>query len=470
MSPDKQSTHQKTLLPRAMRGAVSLAAALLLMACASNHDPAPFAAADPDARGMVRATGVAYPGQSATVRGFRFQPGQSVRLSSGGQDLLEAPIQISEEGGFEARFAIPQDTAPGIYPVVVQASDPVAAQVLDFKISAPVALSGAELFDTSAQQLRPGLYQGAWSPRSNAVFVAASSGRPPEQQSALMKVDPQSLQIIKAVGPTTAATPGQPAAQAAFGIGVDDDAGTVWVTNTTNNSVAVYTQKELALIKQFPEGTANHAREVAIDSARHRAYVSTGTSPYLVVIDTQKLEPIGRIELQSPKLTREQPASMALALDAAGDKLYVASRTTNEIYQINLAAQAVERVIGLPDARGVSGVAVAPEQGLLFVASQDSDSLHIIDLQDGSIQHRLTIGAGPLSVVWEPTRQLAYVSSRGSDSIAVVDAQGQILAQLDGGSFPNHVFTDGQGHVFALNKARGSNDEQGDFIRRIQRK
>src|SRR5690606_19218248 len=153
--------------------------------------------------------------------------------------------------------------------------------------------------------------------------------------------------------------------------------------------------------------------------------------------------------------TREDFSPMSLALDADSGKLYTVSLSTNEAAVIDLANQEVEQVHALPGAKSASGVAVAPEAQVLFVASQGSDNVQLVDLKSGDIQHSVSVGAGPLNVVWDAKNKLAYAISRGAGSIAVIDLDGKLVANLEAGSLPNHLSTDGNGAVFAINKARG---------------
>ena len=76
-------------------------------------------------------------------------------------------------------------------------------------------------------------------------------------------------------------------------------------------------------------------------------------------------------------------------------------------------------------------------------------------------------GAGALNVTFDPVKRLAYVSNRGAGTVTVIDPDGRIVANLDNGTLPNHVATDGKGNVFAVNKSRGEDDAKGDRITRI---
>ena len=144
--------------------------------------------------------------------------------------------------------------------------------------------------------------------------------------------------------------------------------------------------------------------------------------------------------------------------------------TTDQIYVIDEPTEKIEKVYNLKGAKGAISIAYAPEEKLLFVVSQSTDNLQILDATDGKLKADVKVGAGPLAVVWEPVRKLAYVANRGSDSVAVVDVNGNLVANLPGGSYANHVFTDGKGTVWSVNKARGLNDPQGDHISRYAAK
>lgn len=90
-----------------------------------------------------------------------------------------------------------------------------------------------------------------------------------------------------------------------------------------------------------------------------------------------------------------------------------------------------------------------------------------MDVASGRVLHDVYVGAGALGVTYDPVHRLAYVASRAAGTVTVVDAQGRIVANLDGGTYPNHIAADGKGDVFLINKSRGEDDPQGDRITRI---
>src|SRR5690606_10254255 len=231
------------------------------------------------------------------------------------------------------------------------------------------------------------------------------------------------------------------------------------------DTAAVYKQSDLSLVKQFEPGTVPHARDVVVDEANGRAYASATGTPEIKGFDTKTLEPLEPITIQS-QIRGEEFSTTALDIDEAGGKLGTVSLSTPGAALVDLASCEV-KVIPLPGAKAAAGVAYDPQEGLSFVASQATDNLLIVKAETGEVIHDVAVGAGPLNVAFEPVGRLAYVANRGAGTIAVVSPEGEIVANLDAGSYPNQLRADGKGNVWAVNKSRGENDEAGDRIWRI---
>lgn len=157
---------------------------------------------------------------------------------------------------------------------------------------------------------------------------------------------------------------------------------------------------------------------------------------------------------------------MALDLDAKAGTLVTASLNTPEAAVIDLNTGEA-KVFEIEGAKGTAGAAYDAQDGLLFVTAQQTDNLLILNADTGEVLHDVEVGAGPLNVTFDPVSRHAFVANRGSGTITVVDTEGQIVANLDAGSFPNQLRADGKGNVYAVNKSRGENDEAGDRVWRI---
>lgn len=475
---------------------LALAIALGLSACASGPQSgaasgAPlFSAQDAAFKGRVNVvdTPVVLAGKPVTLAGRNFKAGQKVRFSYGGVALGQTTT-VGTDGTFRAQFTLPANAAAGRYQLLASVANPAASLLVPLKISPLVPISGQDRFDAQFKPLVPGLYQVAYSAKSDKLFVTSAAGRPPSVRSELVKVNPQTLAIEARVtppeapapanppanapgrpGPAVGAAPAGPNVYAVYGVGVDDANGNVWVTNTRQNTVAVYRQSDLKLVRQFEPGTVAHARDVIVDEPRGKAYASATGTPFVIVFDAKAPAVSKKIELKSEVRGPDaKPFSpMSLALDEKRGKLYVVSMSTDEVAIIDTRTDTVEQLLPVPAAVSASGVAYDSRNDRILVAGQGSDNLVIVDAKTGKTLYDVDVGAGALNVAYDPVRGLAYVASRAAGTVTVVDpGTGKIVANLGGGTFPNHLTADGKGQVFVVNKSRGQNDDAGDRIGRL---
>lgn len=466
----KISTHRRTL---AVRTLPMLALALPLVALpvsafAQTATAAVFSKPDSDFKGRISPSGTVFPGAEVTLRGSAFKPGQTIILLSGSTVLNPdgKPYVADDKGGFEAKIAIPADTPPGQHPIIVNVANPAAATVVPLKVSPVIAISGADKFKANSQQVARGLYQVAYSPKNNTLFVTSAVGRPPVKESKLVKLNTDTLAVEATADAKPVAGRDDGQLHAVYGVAVDDVEGNVWATTTRDNAVAVFKQSDLSLVKQFEADTVPHGRDVIVDAEAGRAYASSVGENFVVVFDAKALTKLRNIEIPSQQRGEKfTPAS--LALDAANHKLYTVSLKTAEAAIIDTKTNTVEKTFPLPGAKGTIGVAVDSANNQLYVASQGSDNLLIVDIASGKVLHDVATGAGPLNVAFDPIAKLAYVANRGSGTVTVVNPQGAIVANLEAGSFPNHIGIDGKGNVFVVNKARGEKDATGDRVTRL---
>ena len=402
-------------------------------------------------------------GSTAEVRGKGFLPGQSVTLRQNGTVLnAEAPVIADGEGAFRTEVSIPEGAEPGLYPVVAEIADPAYAMTFDLKVSPVLPDSGA--LKITSQKLAPGLYQVAAG--NDALYVTSAVGRPPVTESKLMKLDPQTLEILAEATPQDA--PDGPDGRdggvfAVYGVGVDAQ-GQVWVTNTRQNTVAVYAGEDLSLIKQFEAGAVPHPRDALAHDGK--VYVTATFEPTIHVFDAATLEELAPIELSSGKRGADF-ATASMHIDAASGTLYVVSLETDEVAVVDLASGEETSVYPLPLSKRTIGVAYDAKTHRIFTAGVNTDNVLIVDAATGETLHDVPVGAGPLNIAFDTANDLAWVAVRGSDSLVAVSPDGEVVAKAQIGSFPNHLIAAADGGVFVVNKSRGQEDATGDHISRV---
>ncbi|RRH69056.1 YncE family protein [Falsigemmobacter faecalis] len=417
-----------------------------------------------------------YPGGAATISGSGLQPGQKVWLQRGPQRLLETPLVADDKGAVSVEVAVPQSAARGLHPIVALLEEPSMTALIDLKVSGPLEHLNVDKWSVTERQVTKGLYQAAFSAAEGALYVAGADFY--TGGSELVKLNPDTLEVLARITPADfpqeqrvekKGGKGMALAPAGvYGVATDDSLGHIWVTNTPDNTIAVYKQSDLSLVRQLPPGSVYHAREVLVDPESRQAFVSSSASSRVYVFNSETFEKTGEIDIRSAARGGDFYV-MNLAHNPQRGELYVTSRISNELAVVDVKTLAVKRVLPLAAARNATGVATDPASGRIFVAAQDSDNLLILDGESGDILHDVTVGAGALSVTWDAKNALAWVASRGAGSLSAVDAEGRLVAHLEGGSYANHITTDGRGRIFALNKALGPQDPKADFLRVITR-
>jgi DNA-binding beta-propeller fold protein YncE len=465
----------KTFPSRLGAGLISTAALMLAAGAVSAQNfPAPDKTYDGAVRFAAATQGQPIlAGAEVVASGQGFTPGQTVRVLHGTTPVT-GELTADAEGKVEARFRLPADAAVGVHPLVVVSTAPYGAAVAELKISPTVPALAEDRYDVLRGAAARGLYQTAYSARNNAVFVTSAVGRPPVRQSELLRMDADTLAIEARITP--AAAPGRPGRDGAltdggvfavYGVGVDDAHDTVWVTQSRQNTVAVYRQSDLSLVRQFDPGTVNHARDVVVDASQNKAYASATFEPEVVVFDTAQPEVARRIAIAST-VRGERFSAASLSMNPAAHRLYVVSNSTNEVAIIDTRSDAVLKVLPVPGARSAIGVSHDPQTGRIFVAAQGSDNVVILDGETGAVVADTPVGAGALNVVFDPIGRQAFVANRGASTVAVIDADGKLVANFDGAPQANHVSTSGQGVVYAVTK--GGDQDDANTVWRIQAK
>jgi DNA-binding beta-propeller fold protein YncE len=223
------------------------------------------------------------------------------------------------------------------------------------------------------QAVAKGLYELAYSPKQNAVFVASSGG---------FGDDAGPAQVLR-LNPTTLAVETRiPLERKAFGVVLDDAHNRLYVGNTVDLSVTVVDTAQNKAVgtiqlmekKTGKDGKAAYThdlRELVVDSAANRLYVTghssqPDVSSVLFVIDTTTLKVINTIDgLGNAK-------APGLALDAANKRVY----TSNLLADLVVVGTDSNKVVAQHKiaAEQPMNIALDPAGKRLFVTDQGSNS------------------------------------------------------------------------------------------------
>jgi YVTN family beta-propeller protein len=222
------------------------------------------------------------------------------------------------------------------------------------------------------------------------------------------------------------------------------------------------------------DGEGAHVRQVVVDEARDRAFVSVfgyRDKPSAVwVVDTAALA-------VSAVITEGLEGGITgLTYDPAGDRLFATALQQNEIVEVSLARKAgVRRFASGGD--GAINLAFDPASKRLFCTNQKSGQLAVLDAASGAPVKVLETGAGALGVTLSADGGLAYVANRGAGTVSLVDTRKlEVIGNLGTGTHPNTVAVDKRsGLAYVTNKAKSAprgqppvEDPNGDTVSLIR--
>ena len=310
----------------------------------------------------------------------------------------------------------------------------------------------------------PGQFQVGYSKKNHKLFVPTVGARG-GLASSLARVDADTLQTEAfAELPVKKNDKGQYGYTSAYGVTVDDVDGTVWVTNTIDNSVAVYDQQTLKLIwtnegvKKDDPNWIEHPRSVLVDHESGKAFV---TGRFFVSAIDLKTKQVEKIQLEGAPDGGTRYISMNLFLD--GGKLYVPERTGGKLFVVDTKTFKVEKTIQTQGEDSTvevrpSDVAVDHSLNEIYVSSQGvkgvNSGISVYDLTTGEFKKFVKFGTQALALEHDEDRDLVYVTDFGTGKVAVFDGRAdEVIGEVEmNGAAANDVTLLKDGSVLVVDK------------------
>ena len=324
-----------------------------------------------------------------------------------------------------------------------------------------------------AQQVQgiPGQYQIRHS-KNGKIFIAGSNRD--MSVSTIARLDEKTLQIEAiATLPITRAGTGYNAGYknlGAFGIDVDDENGTIWVTNTRDNAVSVYDQNNLNLLwanygaQEGDENWIEHPREVKVDAASGKAFVTGRYFVSAIDLKTHKVEKI--------KVGGDEEGKRYISMNTTihDGKLYVPERTTGKIYVIDTSTfKVLQEIQTHADVEGVdvlpSDIAIDVSEQEIYVSAQGSydrqtgeskgnSGVTVYDLKTGEYKKSIPFGKQALALVNDEDRDLVYVTDFATGKVGVIDGRAdRLIGEAQSASKgANDITLGADGEVYIANK------------------
>ena len=367
------------------------------------------------------------------------------------------------------------------------------------------------------QALAPALYEVAYSPSQDVVYVVSAGGFGPDAPaSKVLRLDPKTLAVK---GEISLSVNG-------FGLVLDDAAHRLYITDTRAGSLtvldvasdtvvgtvalneapdAVSSQKPAKASQAARSGKTSRAgktakpagednkdgmykyREVVLDRMHNRLYLpgmslEAGSDGVLKVVDAHTL----KVQKVVPGLGF---GTTGIALDETAGKLYV-SNLVGQLFVVDTGTLAVtgkfevaaDQLLNLAVDRA-AGQVLAVDQGMArldekrqqdgiaYTPRGKGNQVVAIDPANGQVTRNIAVGTQPVALLLDAERNRLYVSNRDSGNVSIIDARtGHLLKSVDLQRHPNSLTLNPKtGEVYvtiknARDAARGSNES----VARIQ--
>lgn len=313
--------------------------------------------------------------------------------------------------------------------------------------TALVALAGTALADPEfVKQVKPGqgLYEIVFSPATGRVYVAAAGTRG-ATDTHVLALDPATLETKESISLGD---------DPMFGLGINNKTKTLYGTQTRDGSVGVIDLATGKVVAKLAKGEKAHVREVAVDEAANRAYVTVlgmrDTPSAVWIIDGATNKIVDSIDDLTGGVA-------GISLDAKNNRLFLSTLQSNEVVVVDLATKKVTNRYPT-GGEGAINLVYDASGDQVFVANQGSGEVTVLDAKDGKLIKEIATGGGTLSVAIDPTRSILYVANRTGGFVSLIDTKTlDPIANVVTGSMPQTIAVDREsGNVYVSNKVKSA--------------
>ena len=351
------------------------------------------------------------------------------------------------------------------------------------------------------QALAPALYEVAYSPSQDVVYVVSAGGFGPDAPaSKVLRLDPKTLDVKGEI----------PLSTNGFGLVLDDAAHRLYITDTRAGSLTVVdvahdTVVGTVALNEAPDAVpgqkparASQAagedkdglykyREVVLDRTHNRLYLpgmslEAGSDGVLKVVDANTL----KVQKVVPGLGF---GTTGIALDETAGKLYV-SNLVGQLFVVDTGTLAVtgkfevaaDQLLNLAVDRA-AGQVLAVDQGMArldekrqqdgiaYTPRGKGNQVVAINPANGQVTRNIAVGTQPVALLLDAERNRLYVSNRDSGNVSIIDARtGHLLKSVDLQRHPNSLALNPKtGEVYVtIKNARDAAHGSNESVARIQ--
>jgi YVTN family beta-propeller protein len=297
------------------------------------------------------------------------------------------------------------------------ASLPIAARA-----QTPAAPAGVLQRD-----LAQGLYEVAFSPAQNALFVAVAGGFRDGLGGQILRLEPRTLETQATI----------PLAQKPFALALNHVTGILYAGNTMDRAItAIDTATNRvtgALRLDSPENL--RPRQIRIDEVTNTLFIGGVEEPSMVwIVD-------GASFTLRSAIRNTGRSATGLAFDPVSKRLYLGNNDAEVLIAHPSQARILSRhSVGDGQKRFLVNLDIDPIARRLYVAEANQRDVLVFDAESGRFLQRITTAKNPLAVLVDAPRKRAFVTNRGAGVVSIIDtASGTVARTVELGFHPNSL-------------------------------
>lgn len=199
------------------------------------------------------------------------------------------------------------------------------------------------------------------------------------------------------------------------------------VSNEDSDEASLVDVPSGRIIRTVPVGREPEGVRISPDGTL--AYVTGETDHDVTVLATSSGEEIARIPVG------ERPRDAVFTRD--GSRAYVSAEIAGTVSEIIVAEHRVERTFRLPEGSRSMGVALSPDDRMLYVTNGRTRTLSVLDLERGEIVASADVGERPWGVAVSSDGTRIYTANGPSNDVSVIEASSlRIIARIPVGESP----------------------------------
>lgn len=193
------------------------------------------------------------------------------------------------------------------------------------------------------------------------------------------------------------------------GVCVSPDGNTLYVANSSDDTVSVISVQTRAIIATVSVGS----------SPNGIAITPNGTEVYVANFDSDNVSVISTVSNTVTHTITVGNGANGVAVTPSGTKVYVSNFFGGTVTPITVSTHTAGSAIAVGS--GPGGIATNPVFNYLYVANFGSDDVYIIETAGDTVSASVTVGDGPEGLAVTPDGAYLYIANYNAGTVSVIE-------------------------------------------------